>query len=147
MSSPFRPMGARPPVAVVDSIPFWKRHLRAQLRLYAGAGARGDAGRPYRSAVIWGLTTFLSGLADCASDDALRDRAADAAWWDRVCREELQCPSLVELRIGEVPISGHSLSQAALALRYVEVTRRVALDPTTVLDTPPAEVLAWLREV
>lgn len=146
MSSPFREIVPARSIAVADTIPFWRRHLRAQLRLYAGAGERGDAGRPYRSAVVWGLTTFLSALGDCASETALRDRAGDTAWWDALCRAELHCPSLVELRVGEVPISGHGLSQTALALRYLEVTRRLALDPTTILDTPPPQVLAWLRE-
>lgn len=146
MSSPFGEIVSKRAVAVIDSIPFWKRHLRAQLRLYAGAGAQGGTGRPYRSAVVWGLTTFLSALGECQSEDDLRRRAGDTTWWNAMCRAELHSASLVELRIGEVPISGHSLSQAALALRYLELTQRLAFDSTTVLDTPPPQVLAWMRE-
>ena len=132
--------------ATVDLLPFWKRHLKAQRRLYAAAAERGDAGKPYRSSVVWGLTTFLQALEDCGSEAALRARAADGAWWDTLCRAELASPSLLDLRIGEVPISGHSLAKAALALRYLELTRRVTIDPTTVLDAPPAAVAEWLRE-
>lgn len=132
--------------ATVDLLPFWRRHLKAQLRLYAAAAGRGDAGKPYRSAVMWGLTTFLQALADCASEADLRACAADSRWWDILCRAELESPSLLDLRIGEVPISGHSLAKAALALRYLELTRRLTIDPTTVLDAPPAQVAAWLRE-
>lgn len=132
--------------ATVDLLPFWRRHLKAQLRLYSAAAERGDAGKPYRSAVVWGLTTFLQALGDCESEAMLRTRAADGAWWDTLCRAELSSPSLLDLRIGEVPISGQSLAKAALALRYLELTRRVAVDPTTVLDMPLTPMIAWLRE-
>lgn len=55
---------------------------------------------------------------------------------------------MLDLRIGEIPIAiaGHSLAEAALALRYTELARRVKVDPATVLDTPPAAVAGWLRE-
>lgn len=132
--------------ATVDLLPFWRRHLKAQLRLYTAAAARGDTGKPYRSAVVWGLTTFVQALADCASEADLRARAADGRWWDALCRAELESPSLLDLRIGEMPISGHSLAKAALALRYLELTRRLTVDPTIVLDAPPAPVATWLRE-
>jgi hypothetical protein len=146
MTLPFDGESSSTTTATVDLLPFWKRHLKAQRRLYAASAERGDAGKPYRLAVVWGLTTFLQALGDCGSEAALQARVADTAWWDALCRTELVSPSLLDLRIGEVPISGHSLAKAALALRYVELTRRVTLDPTTVLDTPPAQVLAWLRE-
>lgn len=132
--------------AAVDLLPFWRRHLKAQLRLYAAAAARGDAGKPYRSGVVWGLTTFLQALGDCQTEMDLRVRASTSGWWDMLCRAELDSSSLLDLRIGDVPISGHSLSKAALALRYIELTRRLSVDSTTVLDSPPAPVAAWLRE-
>ncbi len=132
--------------ASVDLAPFWRRHLRTQIRLYSRLNSRGDEGRTYRSAVVWGLTTFLNGLQECGSSEALRRRASNTPWWDGVCRSELGCPSLLELRVGAVPLSGHSLASAALALRQIELDRRLAIDPTTVLDSPPAAVAAWLRE-
>ncbi|MGH2517462.1 MAG: hypothetical protein ACRDHP_17570 [Ktedonobacterales bacterium] len=147
MALPFDGESWTTTTATVDLSPFWKRHLKAQLRLYAAAAEREDAaGKTYRSAVIWGLTTFLQALGNCSSEASLRVRAADAGWWDALCRAELASPSLLDLRIGEVPISGHSLAKAALALRYLELTRRLTVDPTRVLDNPPAPVLAWLRE-
>lgn len=130
----------------VDLLPFWKRHLRGQIRLYNGINAHGDISRQYCAAVTWGIATFLSALQDCATENALRERAQDTAWWNRACRRELECPSLLELRIGGVPLSGKGLSESALALRYIELTRRVTIDPTTVMSAPPPAVTDWLRD-
>jgi hypothetical protein len=132
--------------ASVDLAPFWRRHLRAQIRLYASVTGHGDDGRAYRSAVVWALTTFLHGLQDCTTAETLRQRASQTSWWDARCRSELGCPSLLALRVGDVPLSGHSLAGAALALRQIELAQYVTVDPTTVLDAPPSGVLAWLRE-
>jgi hypothetical protein len=119
--------------------------LRAQIRLYSVVKGHGDEGRAYRSAVVWALTTFLNSLQDCDSGEALRRRASNTPWWDGVCRTELGCPSLLELRVGDVPLSGHSLAGAALALRQIELDRHISIDPTSVLDLPPPAVAAWLR--
>ncbi len=130
----------------VDLVPFWKRHLRGQLRLYSGINAHGDASRLYCAAVTWGLTTFLNALQDLTTEHALRERAQDTSWWNHLCQRELESPSLLELRIGGVPLSGKGLSESAIALRYIELTRRVTIDPTTVLSAPPPAILDWLRE-
>lgn len=130
----------------VDLLPFWKRHLRGQIRLYNGINAHGEASRQYCAAVTWGVATFLSALQDCATENALRDRAQDTPWWNRICQRELESPSLLELRIGGVPLSGKGISESALALRYIELTRRVTIDPTTVLSAPPPAVIDWLRK-
>ena len=131
---------------VVDLVPFWKRHLRGQIRLYNGINAHGDVGRQYCASVGWGITIFLSALHDCTTENALRERGQDRSWWNRLCQSELESSSLLELRIGGVPLSGKGLSESALALRYVELTRHVIIDPTTVLSAPPPAVLDWLRE-
>jgi len=128
----------------IVSAPFWKRHLRAQIRLYASAQRRGSAGKTYCSAVMWGLTTFLSALQDCATPEQLQARGNQARWWDELCREELDSTTLLELRIGDVPISGHGLSQAALALRYFELVSGVTIDSTAVLGDPPHTLLLWI---
>src|SRR5262249_34398575 len=132
--------------ATVDVTPFWKRHLRAQLRLYSWTTAQGEGDERYRTAVVWGLTTFLHGLQDCLDITSLRERAQDTSWWDWLCRRELDCPSLLQLRIRGVPVSGHGLAGAALALRYLELTRRLVVDPTIVLKAPPRSILDWLAE-
>ncbi len=145
MSSPQSRSWGPAPVSV-DLMPFWKRHLRGQIRLYNGVNAHGDVGRQYCAAVTWGLTTFLGALQDCKSDSALRERAQATTWWNNLCQRELDSPSLLQLRIGGVPLSGKGLSESALALRFVEITRRATVDPTTVLSAPPPAILDWLRE-
>ena len=139
-----RSWAALPATALTDLLPFWKRHLRAQSRLYAAARTRGEAGRHYRTAVTWGLTALLHGLEGCATAGDLLDRAQNALWWDQLCRDELESPSLLELRVCDVPLSGKGLAECALGLRYLELTRDVTVDPTSVLDAPPAAVAAWL---
>ena len=146
MSGPVGDNPSRVATLTVDLMPFWRRHLRAQIRLYASVAGHGDEGRAYRAAVVWALTTFLHGLQDCRTPDELGSRAADRPWWDGLCRAELDCPSLLELRVGAVPLSGHSVSSAAMALRQIELTRRLTVDPTTVLDKQPAVLTAWLSE-
>ncbi|MFI5273077.1 MAG: hypothetical protein ACHQ4H_08610 [Ktedonobacterales bacterium] len=130
---------------ITDLLPFWKRHLRAQIRLFTSAAERGDTGRRYRAAVVWGLTTFLHALQECGSPDELRARAQSPDWWDELCRDELESPSLLGLRVGEVPLSGKGVAECALSLRYLELTRRLVVDPTTVLDQRPVVVDTWLR--
>lgn len=130
----------------VDLLPFWKRHLRGQMRLYNGINAHGDVSRLYCAAVTWGVATFLHALQDCPTEHALRECAQDSLWWNRICQRELDSPSLLELRIGGVPLSGKGVSESALALRYLELTRRITIDPTTVLSAPPPAVVDWLRE-
>jgi len=132
--------------ATVDVTPFWKRHLRAQMRLYSRTTAQGEGADRYRAAIVWGLTTFLHGLQDCPDVTRLRERAQDTPWWDWLCRRELSCPSLLDLRIRDVPISGHALAGAALALRYLELTRRLIVDPTIVLQAPSRAIIDWLAE-
>lgn len=135
---------ALPLTTLPDLLPFWKRHLHAQMRLYTAAAQRGEAGRHYRAAVVWGLTALLHGLEVCASPDDLLARAQDRRWWDQQCRDELESPSLLELRVRDVPLSGKGVAECALGLRYLELTRGLTIDPTSVLDAPPAAVLAWL---
>lgn len=130
----------------VDLLPFWKRHLRGQFRLYSGINAHGDVSRQYCAAVTWGVATFLSALQECATEHALRERAQDQSWWNRICQRELESQSLLELRIGGVPLSGKGISESAIALRYIELTRHITIDPTTVMSTPPPAVIEWLRE-
>lgn len=135
---------ALPVTTLPDLFPFWKRHLQAQMRLYAAAAARGEMGRHYRAAVVWGLTALLHGLGTCATEADLLERAQDAVWWDELCRGELDSPSLLELRVRDVPLSGKGLAECALGLRYLELARGVTIDPTTVLGAPPPPVAAWL---
>jgi hypothetical protein len=116
------------------------------MRLYVGARNRGSIGLQYCSAVIRGLTTLLHALQDCDTEAVLHERARDALWWDRRCRADLECPSLLELRINGIPLSGHGLAETVLALRYLEITRRLSVDPTRVLEAPPPAVEAWLRD-
>lgn len=139
-----RSWAALPATTASDLLPFWKRHLQTQMRLYTAAAARGEAGRHYRAAVVWGLTALLHGLEACASADDLLARAQDAMWWDQLCRDELESPSLLELRVRDVPLAGKGLAECALGLRYLELTRRVTVDPTVVLDTPSPPIAAWL---
>ena len=133
--------------ATVDLTPYWRRHLRALRRLFTAAANHDELGRRYRTAVNLGLTAFLHGLQDCTDIFALHRRAHDTDWWDAICRAELDSPTLLGLRIQGVPLSGHGLASAALALRYLETTRHLRVDPTTVLDYPPASMDAWLQEV
>lgn len=144
MSRDDRPWEA--PTATVDLSRFWRRHLHAQVRLYAGASQRGAMSRAYCTAVVWGITTFLHALQDCHSDAALHARAHDVPWWDRLCRTELDSPSLLGLSIRGVPISGKGLSEAALALRCFEILHATSIDPTSVFDNPPTALVAWVRE-
>lgn len=130
--------------AVADLLPFWRRHLQAQRRLYRWQENQGELGRSYRSAVVWTLTTFMSALQDCSAPTALRHRAKDTGWWDALCRAQLDSPSLMELRVQDVPLSGHALAETALALRYLELTQRYTIDPTVVLDDMPPALASWL---
>ncbi len=132
--------------ASVDLVPFWKRHLRAQIGLHGAVKGHVDNVRGYPSAVVWALTTFLQCLQESVSAKALRERASTTAWWDALCWSRLGCLAVLELRVGDVPLSGHGLPSAALALRHLEIAEPDTPDSTTVLDTPPSSVAEWLRE-
>lgn len=146
MSGPLSKSSWETATASGDLVPFWRRHLRAQIRLYAWARGRDTGGRSYCAAAVWSLTTFLHALQDCTTEADLHTRAADKRWWDSLCATELESATLLALKVGDVPLSGNGLSKAALALRYLELTRRVTIDPTTVLDAPPRVLDTWLSE-
>ncbi len=132
--------------ASMDLVPFWKRHPRAQIGLHGAVKGHVDNVRGYPLAVVWALTTFLQCLQESVSTKALRQRASTTAWWDTLYRSRFGCLAVLELRVGYVPLSGHGLSSAALALRHLENAEHVTPDSTTVLDTPPSSVAEWLQE-